>query len=176
MLTLNDFWDIIEKSKTLKEDRSLKQHSQNVTKILMSMDVADIKDFDFHFYEMLKISYRADLWELSTLIGCMTSDDTFLYFRCWLIGQGRTIFYNVLDNLDALLPVILQTKRSRIFGEWLLYASQNAYLLKTGNDLLKPIADHNPILVGKFEENTIYERFAEFHKKLGDCAEEDLFW
>jgi hypothetical protein len=45
--------------------------------------------FERHFTQRLADAYRWDLWGLAYQLNGGCSDDGFVYFRCWLLGQGR---------------------------------------------------------------------------------------
>lgn len=58
------------------------------------------------------------------------SDDTYLYFRCWLIGLGKTTFVNTLKQPDYLADMVEKGVEPDFEG--LLYVSTEAYKKRTG--------------------------------------------
>lgn len=65
--------------------------------------------------------------------GC--SDDSFDYFRAWLIYQGKDIFEAALTNPETLIPVFAQIEPGDVPElEELLYIADRAYEEKTGGD------------------------------------------
>ena len=58
------------------------------------------------------------------------TDDSYLYFRCWLISQGKSVFEEVLRNPDSLASI--DTEATIAEFEPLLYVATQAYKNKTG--------------------------------------------
>ncbi|MBJ6145899.1 DUF4240 domain-containing protein [Hymenobacter sp. BT559] len=58
------------------------------------------------------------------------TDDSYLYFRCWLISQGKSVFEEVLRNPDSLASI--DTEGAIAEFEPLLYVATQAYENKTG--------------------------------------------
>ena len=63
---------------------------------------AQIAEFDRHFFELHRGSYRWDLWGACYLIMGGCSDDGFEYFRAWLVSQGQSVFEKALRDPDSL--------------------------------------------------------------------------
>jgi len=57
------------------------------------------------------------------------TDDSYLYFRCWLISQGKSVFEEALRNPDSLAS----TDTEGVVAEFepLLYVTTQAYKNKT---------------------------------------------
>jgi hypothetical protein len=60
------------------------------------------------------------------------SDDTYLYFRCWLIGHGKTAYTETLKNPDYLATIA--NKGDECDWEGIMYVATNAYSKKTGKE------------------------------------------
>lgn len=91
---------------------------------------------------------RAFTWELvgaaTRIFGGWCSDDSFEYFRLWLIGRGRVTFERAITMPDSLATVpAIQRLAGRLRREWdddeewpewetLDYIAANAYRLVTG--------------------------------------------
>ena len=58
------------------------------------------------------------------------SDDSYLYFRCWLIGQGEKTFTETLKNPDYLADFVNKETFSEF--EELMYVATTAFEQKTG--------------------------------------------
>jgi hypothetical protein len=52
--------------------------------------------------DALKQANTWDLWAAAYIMNGGCSDDGFLYFRCWLIAQGKEVFEKVRDNAELL--------------------------------------------------------------------------
>ena len=63
------------------------------------------------------------------------SDDGFLDFRCWLIGQGKEIYMNTMKNPDSLLSAGLSPRGDYYEWECFNYIAYDAYDKNTGSDL-----------------------------------------
>ncbi len=65
----------------------------------------EIVDFGAHFEDCRGAAYDARLWLAADVIlgGC--SDDSFDYFRGWLISQGRKVYEAALADPDSLADV-----------------------------------------------------------------------
>ena len=93
---------------------------------------------------------RAFTWELvgaaTRIFGGWCSDDSFEYFRLWLIGRGRVTFERAITMPDSLATVpAIQRLAGRRRREWnddeewpewetLDYIAASAYRLVTGTD------------------------------------------
>ena len=71
-------------------------------------------------------AYRWDLWGVAYLINGGCSDDSFEYFRCWLIGQGEAAYKQVLAEPQSILS-FLEGDEEEVECEALMYASSRAY-------------------------------------------------
>jgi len=58
------------------------------------------------------------------------TDDSYLYFRCWLISQGKNVFEEAIRNPDSLSNI--DTEGTVAEFEPLLYVATQAYRNKTG--------------------------------------------
>jgi hypothetical protein len=67
-------------------------------------------------------SYNPELWCAAYIVSCSGG---FEYFRCWLISQGKEVFYHVKSNPDTLIDEVIEGKESYEFeGFW--YVAMNA--------------------------------------------------
>ena len=82
-------------------------------------------------------TYKQDIWAAAYIVlgGC--SDDSFEYFRYWLIAQGHEAVYNALENADSLCDVFdgLEDPEGEDYPEQedLDYAVQNVIARRTGD-------------------------------------------
>ena len=97
------FWRMIELSRKGSEG-DLYLQLDNLRQRLMKLPEAELRSFDRIFWELMDESYRADLWGAAYLIKGGCSDDSFDYFRAWLIMQGERPFTEALRNPDGLAP------------------------------------------------------------------------
>jgi len=107
------FWDIIDQSrgstKKISHDRQIK----NLTKVLSSLSGDEILQFNNRFHLLLKQCYTWDLWGAAFIINGGCSDDTFDYFRSWLIGQGKQAFYDAVADPETLKDILNRKRNMR---------------------------------------------------------------
>lgn len=131
-LTDNDFWSLIESSKTDSEGDIYEQLEALRTK-LCKLTNAEILSFDSILHRLLNESYESRLWGAAYIINGGCSDDGFDYFRGWLIAQGRDVFYQALQNPESLADVV-NIDNQDVECEEIWYVAQEAYEEKTGKD------------------------------------------
>lgn len=83
---------------------------------------------------MLGLAYAWDLWDVAYLMKGGASDDSFLYFRGWLIGRGREVFEAALADPTTLADRFTPDDPSCFEDESLLYAPVKALRRLTGDD------------------------------------------
>ena len=76
----------------------------------------------------------AELWDIAGIMaggwGC--SEDGFIDFRAWLIGQGKDVFEKALVDPESIVEIVEVGQETQ--SEALLYVAVNAYELNTGKD------------------------------------------
>ncbi|KFM99486.1 DUF4240 domain-containing protein [Bacillus clarus] len=94
------FWQFISEMTTNDET------SDWLVEQLAKKSTNEIIDFEIHLQNALKQSYTSSLWAGAYIIlgGC--SDDSFDYFRGWLIACGQEIFESAVENPDSLASLI----------------------------------------------------------------------
>jgi hypothetical protein len=88
-------------------------------------------------------SYRWDLWGAAYQINRGCSDDSFDYFRGWLMAQGQTVWESAVADPDTLAdhPVVRllapggRHEFSALGCEAMLGAAQGAYARVVGGDM-----------------------------------------
>lgn len=140
-MTVDEFWALIEGSRTAGADRT-----QWLTEQLASLPPADILDFEVHLTTQRK---RVDTWLMwgvgIYLMQGLCSTDGFFYFQPWLVGLGRDTFERVVADPDALadVPEVRRLAGRRVrdwaddeWPEWELlnYAALQAYERLTGDE------------------------------------------
>jgi len=96
------FWDVIEASKNPGEDEFL----QALHRQLVTLPLDEIVGFDArlrHYLGKANKANRHDLWDAAIYHDlCYYSEDSFRYFGCWLIAQGRQVYEKALADPDSL--------------------------------------------------------------------------
>lgn len=132
------FWQIIDQSRNGKKKIDHGQQVGNLTRILSSLRPEEIVSFDSIFYDLLGRSHRSELWAAAFIINGGCSDDTFHYFRSWLIGQGESVYYNALSDPETLIAVVKPGEDRE--WEGLEYCAADAYEAITGREIHDPLA------------------------------------
>jgi hypothetical protein len=163
------FWDIIDQSRGTKKKINHERQIKNLTKILSSLTADEILQFDKRFHLLLKQSYTWDLWGAAFIINGGCSDDTFDYFRSWLIGQGEQAFYNAVANPETLKDIL--KPKEEYEWEGLEYSAPEAYEKATGKEMEvvdsteEAIEEHEPV-GKKWNENELPDLFPKLWKSF----------
>lgn len=128
------FWTLIDQAK---------EHpggpSEWLLEQLVSMGPEQAKKFDTIARVYMDAAYQYGLWTAASVMernGC--SDDGFIDFRAWLVGQGREVYLAALKDPDSLANAP-SYQDSRF--EALPYMGDHAYEELTGRDTFQ---DFNP--------------------------------
>ncbi|GAA1182414.1 hypothetical protein F4556_005436 [Kitasatospora gansuensis] len=127
-----DFWQLIDETRDAAEGDPDEQAEALVDR-LAQLTPDDVVDFARLFEARFQRAYRYDLWGAAYLMLDGASEDTFDFFRCWLIGQGREVFEGALhqpDDLAELLPDFDEEEDGD--AEDLGYAADEAHEQLTG--------------------------------------------
>jgi len=130
-MTRDQFWSLIEQSRTASSD--CEGQTEALTAILAKLPVDDIVAFDNIFHELVHEAYRWDLWAVAYIINGGCGDDGFEYFRCWLIGQGRSYYEQALKSPERAADNAAPGEITDC--EVLAYASNDAYEKVTGTEM-----------------------------------------
>ncbi|WP_269050218.1 DUF4240 domain-containing protein [Sporosarcina sp. G11-34] len=130
ILEKKEFWKLIEKSREFDQ-------AEWLTEELAQKGLEEVLDFEFLFEELMNASYQSRLWGAAFVLMGGCSDDTFDYFRGWLIGQGEKVYNKVMKNHEFLAEYINEDNlddEGLPQNEELLSVGVDAYtLIKTGD-------------------------------------------
>src|SRR5690242_19263203 len=86
-------WDLITTARSgLGEWPAAEEVAEAVVRLLRDRAPAEIAAHQQPLWDLMTVSYRADLWAVAYTVNGGASDDGFDYFRGWLIAQGRETF------------------------------------------------------------------------------------
>jgi Protein of unknown function (DUF4240) len=144
------FWALVKASRQPYWDRfsgygpaECEAHAVALTQALAELPAEEIIAFDRILDQLVwREAYSWDLWGAAYLLNGGCSDDCFVYFRYWLVGQGRLVFETAVRDPDSLaeLPFVAEAL-TRSAGaldpecEELMYAARQAYDQATRNEL-----------------------------------------
>lgn len=126
------FWSMIDKSKQSSDD--LDQFAKSLTKELKKLPSEDIIGFYLREQKLRFDSYTSDLWCAGYIMNGGCSDDSFEYFRCWLIAQGKEAYYSSLKNPDWLVNLYTEDVDEYDFEDF-MYLASDAFEQKNKKDI-----------------------------------------
>ncbi len=162
-MQIENFWEIIEKSKLDAGDCS--EQADNLSQLLGELEPQEIVSFNEHLNEKLVEAYRWDLWAVAYIVNGGASDDGFLYFRGWLLAQGKNYFEAALANPE-------NAAKNAVVGEFnecedILYVANSVYKEATGEDITTKIIEPSEPAGESWEEDDVEQKFPELAEKFG---------
>lgn len=128
------FWQMLEGSKNKGEDAE--EQIEWLVSHLARRPVKEIVMFDYFFNQNFQMSYTSALWAAAYIIMGGASDDSFDYFRAWLLFQGKETYETVISDPERIIPhlKVLEEEEDVPQLEDLLSVASLAYEEKTGQD------------------------------------------
>lgn len=96
------FWQLIDQACSQEEPNEWLRDE------LLKKEINEIVDFEFMLQTFMQKSYLSSLWAAAYILMDGCSDDTFDYFRGWLIAQGKETFEKVLHDHEYLAAYITE--------------------------------------------------------------------
>lgn len=126
------FWSIVDSTTVYQAepDRQLEALRHE----LRNLPAEEIDAYETALEAQLQKSYSWDLWGAAYVIHGGASDDSFVYFRLWLISKGNRIFAEVLANPDVLADLLVAEALGVLEFEEFLYVAREIWGEKTGKD------------------------------------------
>ncbi|MCK7559471.1 DUF4240 domain-containing protein [Chitinophaga sedimenti] len=126
------YWEIVRKS--LLNVKTQEEQEEKLTSILARLSQKDIVAFELKTEQLIYKAHSDRLWCAATIMNDhFTSDDSFRYFKAWLISKGKEAYNNAIENPDTLVSLIDPNTQFYDF-ELFSYVSSYAMKLKTGTD------------------------------------------
>lgn len=124
----HEFWNLVGRCRQAagQDDR---QFLQAVKRELSACSDEELGQFNGIMMEYRSIAYMPGLWEAATLIKTFCSDDSFAYFRAWLISQGKEVYLSALRCPDSLAELDIGRKCTL---EAFSYVADDVYRERTG--------------------------------------------
>lgn len=133
------FWAIVDAARA-RCDGDWTRVPEAVTAVLATLPPAEVADFAKVQDGLEWAAYREDVWAACVLInGGFGSDDLFLYFRNWLLVQGRAVWEAALADPDSLADVPAAIAVSALGDDFadcedFLYVANEAWERITGDE------------------------------------------
>lgn len=122
------FWQLVENS--LNHSESIYRQEKILINNFSTLQTKAIVSFEIILRQLIIEADDYKVMAALKIIEGYVTDDSYLYFRCWLISRGKTGFFAVLNNPDYLAGKIDKTDNCTF--EALLYVSTGAFKNKTG--------------------------------------------
>jgi hypothetical protein len=115
------FWDLIQKARG---------DADAVEAALKALPAEDIESFHNLYWTKHNLLHRWDVWGAGFLVAGGMSDDSFHYFKAYIIGKGQATYEAMIKDPDSTGEMMADD--DEIDNESLNYASQAAYEAVTG--------------------------------------------
>lgn len=133
----DDFWSMIHEAK-LRFWHDTEASATWLTSQLEELGPVAALRFHIIMQSYLDIADKCGLWDAAMLLCRGCSDDGFLYFRGWLIAQGKEVYLAAMKDPDSLADV---EPYAGCRFESLCYVGTGAYETLTGNDTCGGVLD-----------------------------------
>jgi len=130
-INTDKFWSLVDDAvKSSKGDNVLKE--KHLSGELEKHSLGEIIDFEIAFRKCIIDADYYKVMAAQKIIEGYVSDDSYLYFRCWLIGQGKTVYTETLINPDYLAAIA--NKGDVCDWEAIMYVATDVYTKKSGKE------------------------------------------
>ncbi len=166
-MTAIEFWKIVEKSK--RGTDSSDEQAEKLEELLLELSAEEIVSFENIFTEFRYAAYRWDLWGVAYILCGGCGDDSFDYFRTWLIGRGQKYYEDAMKDPESIARKVTEDDFPE--AELLMYAAAKAYEAKTGQGLPDRTIKHPKDPAGReWTEEDLPKLFPVAYKKEGICG------
>ncbi len=132
------FWTLINQS---RQSNDTDEHIENLTKLLTKLDKEQLIAFEQILQKKLFELDSAEIAELAIILDSsleeingeyqvdgFLSDDSFLYFRCWLILKGKQFFDDIKADIQSFMNGNENFDPDELWAENLLYVTDSAFI------------------------------------------------
>jgi hypothetical protein len=134
------YWKIVQESLHNSSDQD--EQEEFLIKQLQKFSYKEIIGFRLRTDKLLYDTYNSEMWCAGYIMNGGCSDDSFEYFRNWVISKGKTVYYDAKNNPDSLISQVDEVLDYYDF-ESFWYVAVEAFQQKTGKDLYDFIDDDN---------------------------------
>ena len=103
-MTRENFWKYIAEAHKKEKDNNGRMNY--LVEKLSNKSYEEIFSFGIIVDEIMLESYNQKLWCASYLLNGDTREESFDFFRLWLISQGEKIYNDVMKNPDNLIKYV----------------------------------------------------------------------
>jgi hypothetical protein len=119
MITDERFWSVIDQARA---GGSASASPERLSEILNRLSDDEILHFGHMFCEKICDLNKWRLWAAGYVIAGGMSDDSFHYFRSWIVGKGKNAFEMAMTDPDELGPLV---DNNEVDNELLEYVAVN---------------------------------------------------
>ena len=101
-----EVWSIIDQARQPGGPTTPSASPEALKKVLSDLPSEQIQEFMREFWRKLIELNKWDLWGAGYVISGGMGDDSFHYFRSWIIGKGRDCFEVALKDPSGLIPFL----------------------------------------------------------------------
>ncbi len=127
------FWNIIDTS--IKKSEDIKEQEEVLITELEKMPIQEILSFKLRVEDLANAIHTSEMWCAGYLMNGGCSDDSFDYFKNWVISRGKEVYYKAKENPDNLSDYYTNENEDGFEFESLDYVAVNAFENKTEEDL-----------------------------------------
>jgi hypothetical protein len=138
MLDETIFWNIVDSS--VKNTNNQDAQEAFLVKEIEKLTTKQIIGFRLRTDKFLYDTYNSEMWCAGYIMNDGCSDDSFEYFRNWIISRGKEVYYKAKENPDSLISEFEEGKDYYDF-ESFWYVALTAFENKTGKNLYDFISD-----------------------------------
>lgn len=100
---MSEFWKIIQESLQGEAKFSIIKQNHLLESGFKHRTTEELIGFYYHASELYRKAYTSELWAAAYIARGGCGDDSFHYFRCWLLTRGKKVYYAALNNPDSLI-------------------------------------------------------------------------
>ena len=121
------FWQIIEEAGS-PDQYSPEEQCDQISDRLASLSKADLIAFENVRQDLLAKAYTWPMLKACFIVLSYVSDDVFEDFRLWVMLNGKTRFFETIENPDVMADYIdVEDPIEEISGEPLLFVVEDAW-------------------------------------------------
>lgn len=163
-MPVDRFWSLVDRSR----DPSIERAAAKLTGQLSRLSPVELVAFNRTFDRQLERSAHWDHWAACFIINAGCGDDSYDYYRMWLVAQGRASYARVLED-PSYAGRLTTPARRETYGESYSYVAGEVYEQRTGRTIPLYRAD-----AGRFEpkgeeweEETVDKRLPALARRYG---------
>lgn len=160
-----EFWSIVDATR-IDAGSVTEARVDALDRALAALDLPTLQGFQNLYDEMIKRSYRWDLWGAAYLMNGGCSDDGFRYFCDWLISEGRSTFERALSQPETLADL---PRQDYFELEPFAYVASRQFEAKGGGELERDFSTELTMPAGEeWSEDDLPALFPRLSAKYAD--------